>query len=50
MYLDDGGGRMKVIILGGTNFSYDKLLVERAVLGDPDLPGTVLRLPTISAL
>jgi nucleoside-diphosphate-sugar epimerase len=45
MYLDDGGDRMKVIILGGTNFSYDKLLVERAVLGDPDLPGTVLRLP-----
>jgi hypothetical protein len=49
MYPDDGGDRMKVIILGGTNFSYDKLLVERAVLGDPDLPGTVLRLPTISA-
>ena len=26
-------------------YSYDKLPVERAVLGDPDLPGTVLRLP-----
>lgn len=26
---------------------YDKILVERAVLGDPDLPGTVLRLPMV---
>ena len=26
---------------------YEKILVERAVLGDPDLPGTVLRLPMI---
>lgn len=26
---------------------YDKILVERAVLGEPDLPGTVLRLPRI---
>src|SRR5579871_1764039 len=27
--------------------SYDKIPVERAVLGDPELPGTVLRLPMI---
>ena len=27
--------------------SYDKIPVERAILGDPDLPGTVLRLPMI---
>jgi nucleoside-diphosphate-sugar epimerase len=26
---------------------YDKILVERAVLGDPDLPGTILRLPML---
>lgn len=26
---------------------YDKLLVERVVLGDPDLPGTMLRLPMV---
>jgi nucleoside-diphosphate-sugar epimerase len=26
---------------------YDKILVERAVLGRPDLPGTVLRLPMV---
>lgn len=26
---------------------YDKILVERVVLGDPDLPGTVLRLPMV---
>jgi len=26
---------------------YDKILVERAVMGDPALPGTVLRLPMI---
>jgi nucleoside-diphosphate-sugar epimerase len=26
---------------------YDKILVERAVLGDPDLPGTILRLPMV---
>ncbi len=24
---------------------YGKILVERVVMGDPDLPGTVLRLP-----
>jgi nucleoside-diphosphate-sugar epimerase len=27
--------------------SYDKIPVERAVMGDPDLPGTVLRLPMV---
>ncbi len=26
---------------------YDKILVERVVMGDPDLPGTILRLPMI---
>lgn len=26
-------------------YSYDKILVERAVMSDPSLPGTVLRLP-----
>jgi nucleoside-diphosphate-sugar epimerase len=26
---------------------YDKILVERAVMGDPELPGTVLRLPAV---
>ncbi len=26
---------------------YDKILVERIVLGDPDLPGTVVRLPMV---
>jgi nucleoside-diphosphate-sugar epimerase len=26
---------------------YEKILVERAVLGEPDLPGTVLRLPKV---
>jgi nucleoside-diphosphate-sugar epimerase len=28
-------------------FDYKKILVERVVLGDPDLPGTVLRLPMV---
>lgn len=27
--------------------SYEKVLVERSVLGEPDLPGTVLRLPMV---
>jgi nucleoside-diphosphate-sugar epimerase len=27
--------------------TYDKILVERAILSDPDLPGTALRLPMI---
>ena len=26
---------------------YEKILVERTVMGDPDLPGTVLRLPAV---
>lgn len=26
---------------------YDKILVERMVMGDPDLPGTILRLPMV---
>jgi nucleoside-diphosphate-sugar epimerase len=26
---------------------YEKILVERVVIGDPDLPGTVLRLPAV---
>ncbi len=26
---------------------YDKILVERIVMGDPDLPGTILRLPMV---
>jgi nucleoside-diphosphate-sugar epimerase len=28
-------------------YSYDKIPVERVVLGDPELPGTVLRLPMV---
>lgn len=28
-------------------FHYDKILVERTVLGDPELPGTILRLPMV---
>ena len=28
-------------------YSYDKILVERAVMGDPDLPGTIMRLPAV---
>ncbi len=26
---------------------YDKILVERVIMGDPDLPGTILRLPMV---
>ena len=29
------------------NYSYDKIPVERIVLGDPNLPATVLRLPMV---
>src|SRR5262249_51564849 len=29
------------------SYSYDKIPVERVVLGEPDLPGTVLRLPMV---
>lgn len=32
---------------GWLDDDYDKIPVERAVLGDPELPGTVLRLPMI---
>src|ERR1039458_10389884 len=34
-------------IFGWLDDEYDKIPVERAVLSDPDLPGTVLRLPMI---
>ncbi len=29
------------------NYNYDKILVERVVMSDSDLPGTVLRLPVV---
>ncbi len=32
---------------GGVMDDYDKILVERVVLGDPELPGTILRLPMV---
>jgi nucleoside-diphosphate-sugar epimerase len=34
-------------IFGWLDEEYDKIPVERAILGDPELPGTVLRLPMI---
>jgi nucleoside-diphosphate-sugar epimerase len=34
-------------IFGWLDDEYDKIPVERAILSDPDLPGTVLRLPMI---
>jgi nucleoside-diphosphate-sugar epimerase len=34
-------------LFGWIDDEYDKIPVERAVLGDPELPGTVLRLPMI---
>jgi nucleoside-diphosphate-sugar epimerase len=34
-------------VFGWVDDEYDKIPVERAVLGDPGLPGTVLRLPMI---
>jgi nucleoside-diphosphate-sugar epimerase len=34
-------------IFGWVDDEYDKIPVERAILGAPDLPGTVLRLPMI---
>lgn len=34
-------------IFGWLDDEYDKIPVERAILGDPELPGTVLRLPMI---
>jgi len=34
-------------IFGWLTADYDKISVERAILGDPELPGTVLRLPMV---
>lgn len=34
-------------VFGWLDDEYDKIPVERAILGDPELPGTVLRLPMI---
>ncbi len=34
-------------VFGWLDDEYDKIPVERVILGDPDLPGTVLRLPMI---
>lgn len=34
-------------LFGWVDDEYDKIPVERSVLGDPELPGTVLRLPMI---
>ncbi len=34
-------------IFGWLDAEYDKIPVERAILGDPELPGTALRLPMI---
>jgi nucleoside-diphosphate-sugar epimerase len=34
-------------LFGWLDDAYDKIPVERAILGDPELPGTVLRLPMI---
>jgi nucleoside-diphosphate-sugar epimerase len=34
-------------IFGWLTEDYDKIAVERAILGDPELPGTVLRLPMV---
>jgi nucleoside-diphosphate-sugar epimerase len=34
-------------VFGWIDDEYDKIPVERAILGDPELPGTVLRLPMI---
>jgi len=34
-------------LFGWLDDDYDKIPVERAILGDPELPGTVLRLPMI---
>ena len=34
-------------VFGWLDEEYDKIPVEREILGDPDLPGTVLRLPMV---
>ncbi len=39
--------RMLQKLFGWIDDEYDKITVERAILGDPELPGTVLRLPMI---
>jgi nucleoside-diphosphate-sugar epimerase len=39
--------RMLQQVFGWLDDEYDKIPVERAVLGDPELPGTVLRLPMV---
>lgn len=39
--------RMLQQVFGWVDDDYDKIPVERAVLGDPTLPGTVLRLPMV---
>jgi nucleoside-diphosphate-sugar epimerase len=39
--------RMLQKVFGWLDDDYDKIPVERAILGDPELPGTVLRLPMI---
>jgi nucleoside-diphosphate-sugar epimerase len=41
--------RVRVLqqVLGWLDEEYDKIPVERAVLGDPELPGTVVRLPMV---
>ena len=39
--------RMLQQVFGWLDDEYDKIPVERAILGDPELPGTVLRLPMI---
>jgi nucleoside-diphosphate-sugar epimerase len=39
--------RMLQQVFGWLDDEYDKIPVERAILGDPALPGTVLRLPMV---
>jgi nucleoside-diphosphate-sugar epimerase len=39
--------KMLQSVFGWLDDEYDKIPVERAVLGDPKLPGTVLRLPMV---
>jgi nucleoside-diphosphate-sugar epimerase len=39
--------KMLQSVFGWVDDEYDKIPVERTVLGDPELPGTVLRLPMV---
>jgi nucleoside-diphosphate-sugar epimerase len=39
--------KMLQTVFGWLDDEYDKIPVERAILGDPELPGTVLRLPMV---